>query len=424
MKKWRSVLLPLFAMLVSGCTPLTLSEVLNPVNNESSIITSYSDSLTSEVNDSSLAENSTSEVTSSESEIEGSESSSEIDPAQMWSVDDDFTWQSYAYDENGYDIPHYIPGENPYAHIVTDADKEEFYANNYQRATSYEDAMFRTEQGLIAGDIIDTPSSATYPLNHLPNRTYRSLANYRINEGEYEYTPSGDYKSYTINNLNGKVKKVYYGAAYVALDDVAAYLFAFGEAPANQMSAKSGTAMAQAIALYGKYGRVNNGYYSSDVTQYKYEPALPHTDNGGAVEADMYNYREMDFGYTYTPWGYGVESNEPYNNGTKITRSTVRFVYSAYDHEGNEGAKYIPVEHRHVFLTINHYNDFFEYLNYEGGWSESFGWMSAGNEYCAGMSGSKYGKGYYDFENPEPPTNYIVPQIKTLAEVQSLFNSL
>jgi len=56
---------------------LTLSEVLNPVNNESSVVTSFSDSLTNEVNDSSLAENSTSEVAYSESEIEGSENSSE-----------------------------------------------------------------------------------------------------------------------------------------------------------------------------------------------------------------------------------------------------------------------------------------------------------------------------------------------------------
>lgn len=392
MKRKRHILLSILTMLLSGCTPLSSSEVINNSSNNSSETTS--------------------------------ESSSEKETVYTYSVDDDFSWQEYKYDEESYDIPYYVPNVNPYATIVTNEQKEAFYDSNYKRATSYEDAMFRTEQGLISGDVTDTPSTASYDLNHLPNRTYRDLASYRINEGVYEYLPSGEFKSYTINNLNGKVKKVYYGAAYVSLDDVAAYLFAFGEAPANQMMSKNSNAMRQAISLYGKYGRVNNGYYSSDVTSYLYEPALPHTDNGGIVKEDMYNYREMDFGYTYTPWGYGIESDDPYNDGTKIVRSTVRFVYTAFNQDGNEGAKYIPVEHRHVFLTVNHYNDFFEYLNYEGGWSESFGWMSGGNEYCAGMSASKYGKGYYDFDNPFPKKEYTFPEVKTLSELATLFNNL
>jgi len=40
------------------------------------------------------------------------------------------------------------------------------------------------------------------------------------------------------------------------------------------------------------------------------------------------------------------------------------------------------------------------------------------------MSSSKYGKGYYDFEDPYPQTEYIVPQIKTLSQLQSIFDSL
>lgn len=413
----RKLLLSLLAMLISGCAPLTLSEVINaskdtPSENESTVTSSCGESSEERPASESLT-----------SIISGDSSETTSPPTPTWSVDDDFTCE-YEYDANGYNIPVDIPSSNPYLHIVTEADKEVFYTTDYKRASSYEDAMYRTDQGLISGDIQDTPNSANYPLNHLPNRQYRSLANFRINEGTYEYTPEGEFKSYTINNLEGKVKKIYYRAAYVSLDDVAAYLFAFGDVPANTMASKSSSGQSQAIALYGKYGRVNNGYYSSDVTKYKYEPALPHTDNGGPISEDMYNYRETDFGYTMTPWGYGIESSDPYNTGTRITRGTVRFVYSAYDQDGNNGAKYIPVEHRHVFLTINHYNDFFEYLNYEGGWSESFGWMSAGNEYCAGMSSSKYGKGYYDFEDPYPQTEYIVPQIKTLSQLQSIFNSL
>lgn len=65
-----------------------------------------------------------------------------------------------------------------------------------------------------------------------------------------------------------------------------------------------------------------------------------------------------------------------------------------------------------------------EYLNYEGGWGIPFGWMSAGNDYVAGMNGSAYGPGYYDFVNPYPQTLYPEPQIKTLAQLKLLFNSL
>ena len=32
----------------------------------------------------------------------------------------------------------------------------------------------------------------------------------------------------------------------------------------------------------------------------------------------------------------------------------------------------------HVFYTYNHYNDFQEYLNYEGGWGEMFGNITGG----------------------------------------------
>lgn len=131
----------------------------------------------------------------------------------------------------------------------------------------------------------------------------------------------------------------------------------------------------------------------------------------------------MDFGFTQTPWGYGVESYEPYNNGDSITRGTVRFVYTARRQLDDKlGAKYIPVEHRHVFLTFNHYNDFIEYLNYENGWGIPFGWMTAGNDYVAGMSSSKYGPGYYDFIDPYPQTSYPIPTIKSLTGLQTLIN--
>lgn len=405
----------------------TINEVTSDVVSSESVSSDSSEMPPSQGESSEIPSTSTSQdPTSGSSEEIPTSYDCPVDPdiSDERTFIDDVFHRSYCYNPASYDIEGVIPTTNPYLNINSDAEKEIFYTVDYNRATSYEDAMFRTEQGLISGDIKDTRHETSYPLNHLPNRKYRLINEYRVNEGVYEYHTNGDFKSYTINNLEGKVKKIYFGAGYVSLEDVAAYLFAFGEGPANYSKEKSSSAQRQMIDTWGIYGRVNDAYYSSDVTQYLYEPSLPHTDNGGSREADMYNYHELDFGYTQTPWGYGIPSEEPYNNGTRITRGTVRFVYSASTYEGQYGAKYIPVEHRHVFLTFNHYNDFIEYLNYEGGWGIPFGWMSAGNDYVAGMSASKYGPGYYDFVDPYPQTLYPVPEVKSLSELQNILHSL
>lgn len=400
------VALIFFTLLLSSCKAKPSSEVI-PSSNEPS---TSEPSVTSDI------------VTSVPSEEDSLDSSTSLeDIGNEYFIDDDF-YRDFYYNPASYDIAEYIPLTNPYEHIVTNEERNAFYSNNYNRAASYEDAMFRTQKFLISGDIKDTPFDLDYDLNHLPNRWYRHVSNIRINEGIYEYDGDGNYKSYTINNLEGKVKKIYYGAAYVSLDDVAAYLFAFGEGPANYHQAKNRSAQREMINLWGQYGRVNDDYYNSDVTHYLYEPSLPHTDNGGEKGENMYKYHELDFGYTKTPWGYGVLSHEPYNNGESINRGTVRFVYSASTYEGERGAKYIPVEHRHVFLTFNHYNDFVEYLNYEGGWGAPFGWMTAGNEYVAGMDSSVYGPGYYEFDDPYPPSKYPVPEVLTLNELQNILN--
>lgn len=431
------VLITLFSLfLLSGCR---WGEISLPSSSEhSSHASNPTSELTSDIPSSTTSDTPTSvtsgDITSSISEDITSGSSEEESSSYTCPVDpdifdertfiDDIYPRSYCYNPAGYNIEEHVPTTNPYAGIDTDYEKELFYTHNYNRATSYEDAMYRTSKGLISGDIKDTRLETSYPLNHLPNRKYRLINEYRINEGVYEYDEEGDFKSYTINNLEGKVKKVYFGAGYVSLEDVAAYLFAFGKGPANYTKSTDGTDKYQIINTWGVYGRVNDAYYSSDVTHYLFEPSLPHTDNGGPRGENMYNYHELDFGYTQTPWGYGVQSDEPYNNGRRINRGTVRFVYSASTYEGNYGAKNIPVEHRHVFLTFNHYNDFVEYLNYEGGWGVPFGWMSAGNDYVAGMSSSKYGPGYYDFVDSYPQTLYPIPEVKSLVELRSILHSL
>ena len=55
--------------------------------------------------------------------------------------------------------------------------------------------------------------------------------------------------------------------------------------------------------------------------------------------------------------------------------ATARIVYGKKDL--NKNGIY-EIGELHVFYTYNHYNDFQEYLNYEGGWGEIFGNITGG----------------------------------------------
>jgi hypothetical protein len=70
--------------------------------------------------------------------------------------------------------------------------------------------------------------------------------------------------------------------------------------------------------------------------------------------------------------GYLVKT---YNDGQSITRGAARIVYGKHDIDGDGVFEF--GEH-HVFYTYNHYNDFQEYLNYYGGWGETFGNITGG----------------------------------------------
>lgn len=357
-----------------------------------------------------------SETSSSEylSSSESSLSSSEIPASSEMPVSSEIPSSS--------ELPgsEWIPETDPYAGIDTHSEREAFYIDDYVRAQSYEDAQYRTAHGLISGDIKDS-NSDEFDIVHNPSTRYDNLQGYKLHEGTYTYDQEGNFKSYTINTISGTPKTIYYGGGYVTLEDVAAYLFAFCEVPENSKYDKS-RGQSASISKWWKYGRVNNSYFSANTEQYKYEPDVPRTDFDGRYEEEgYYRYYEMDFGYTQTGWELGYSTyTTPYNTGSKITRGAIRFVFTATDVYYNAGAKYIPIEHRHVFLTTNHYNDFIEYLNYENGWGQPFGWMSAGNEYCAGMSGSSYGKGYYEFDNPNPPTTYPSPSIVSLSTLRTI----
>jgi len=398
MKKY--FLVSLSALMVLSACNVNNSQSENSASNMTSIGDSTSNEVTSQ-------ENSSGEISSEDTlpPVSGETSNSTSTPTPVEGVFLDEQYESFHYyDPQSYDITEVIPSADPYSQIDTKNERTAFHNQNYTRATSYEDAMYRTNHFLISGDVKDTPEEAAYTINHFPNRRYKSLAAYRIDEGQYEYNPDLSFKSYTINNLEGKNKDIYYGAAYVTLEDVAAYLFAFAEAPANWKSSKSTSVSTN----WDVYERANNSYFSANTDDYMYEPDVPRTDFDGERSGEgIYKYYEIDFGYTQVDWTLGYTNYKaPYNNGNKITRGPVRFVYTARDTEDNVGAQHIPLEHRHVFLTYNHYNDFVEYLNYENGWGVPFGWMSAGNEYCSGMSASDFGKGYYEFSNPNPKVEY------------------
>jgi len=175
---------------------------------------------------------------------------------------------------------------------------------------------------------------------------------------------------------------------------VAAYMYAFGghsdSIPANYTSKKK---MDPDESIWGEYLRVNHSYYKNNPEKYPYEPLLPH--NGGEL-----SYYEMDIGTTGTTTpGYAPKL---YNNGTYITRGAARLVYAREDVNGNG---VYDIGEVYVFYTHNHYNDFTQYLNYYGGWGETFGNVTGG--------------GVFDSKTQCNPTPYVEVLYQHLYELSA-----
>lgn len=269
------------------------------------------------------------------------------------------------------------PTEDPYKNI----DIEEFYAN-YKPAESYWDAYYRTINFLMSGSIDEQDQEPTLAENQpKENGLY-------IRNTSALYSSDGNIY-YVIDSNGNIVNKIYKGAAYVTLEEVAAYVFAFGEIPANYTSSKKTKPY---DSLWGEYLRLNHTYFSGDTSRYPYEPVLPNISGCGG-ELDYY---EMDIGTTGTDCDPSYTA-AIYNNGSKITRGAARIVYTRYDKNGD---KIIDINEKYLFYTYNHYNDFQEYLNYEGGWGEMFGNITGG-----GTISSKY-----DYN----PTPYVAVVRKNL----------
>ncbi len=252
--------------------------------------------------------------------------------------------------------------EDPYV----DVDKDAFYAN-YTPATNYMDARYRSEHGLLSG-------SLEVPGQYVTESSYRPMegGKYLRNTDAF-YTDGGN--TYNVVDAWGNiVLRVYKGGAYITLEEVAAYMYAFGgtqeSIPANYTSKKSSK---PANTMWGQYLRLNHSYFSGNTDKYPYEPILPDISGcGGALQ-----YYEMDIGTTGTVTP-GYSGSGAYNNGTKITRGAARLVYARQDKNGNG---IFESDEVYVFYTHNHYNDFREYLNYYGGWGQVFGNETGGGTY-------------------------------------------
>ncbi len=248
-----------------------------------------------------------------------------------------------------------VAAADPYEGMSAD----EFYAN-YTVADSYLDAYYRTRHGFMSGSLT-VPDQAPVQSEYQPQKDGMLIRNRAT-----RYEDNGN--TYVVVDAYGvEVMEIYRGAAYVTLEEVAAYVFAFGDIPANYSASKK-TKPTQSV--WGIYLRVNHTQFTGDTSRYPYEPELPNISGCGGD----FVYYEIDIGTTgndcdpkYRP--------ALYNNGVSITRGASRIVYARFDKNNNHITE--PDE-KFVFYTYNHYNDFQEYLNYFGGWGEIFGNITGG----------------------------------------------
>ena len=248
-----------------------------------------------------------------------------------------------------------------------DVTAEEFY-ENYTPACCYEDACYRSEHYFLSGSL-DVPGQYAVDADYQPTEGglyVRNTDTYYLDDGNTYVV---------VDGYGDEVMRIYKGGAYITLEEVAAYMYAFGGSsnaiPANYTTKKSTKV---GTNPWGEYLRVNHSYFTGDTSKYPYEPELPNISGcGGDLQ-----YFELDIGTTGTETpGYAAA---PYNTGTKITRGAARIVYARQDLNGDGVYSQDEI---YVFYTHNHYNDFREYLNYYGGWGEMFGNVTGGGEYSS-----------------------------------------
>ncbi|MBQ8319331.1 MAG: hypothetical protein IJX81_00450 [Clostridia bacterium] len=261
-----------------------------------------------------------------------------------------------SYTKPSYELPNLVgPAADPYVSIR----KAAFYAS-YTVAASNADAKYRSKHGFLSGDLT-VPDQTPVAIKNQPKYGEKYVRN-----AEMLYSEDGN--AYTVLDAEGREAfTVFKDGGYITLEEVAAYVYAFGTFPANHVSKKKPK---PSSSLWGEYLRANHSHFSGDTSKYPYEPILPNISGcGGELQ-----YWEMDVGTTGTDCDPNYQATI-YNNGTRIERGAARIVYAKEDLNGN--GVYEQGEF-HLFYTYNHYNDFQEYLNYYGGWGKKFGNVTGG----------------------------------------------
>ena len=249
------------------------------------------------------------------------------------------------------------PADDPYENTNFNT----FHSSNYNEAADLEDAYWRTQHNLMSGDISAQDQAPTVADNQ-PKSGDKFIRN-----SDDNYLDNGN--TYAVVDENGEVvNKIYKFGAYVTLEEVAAYVYAFGDVPANYISSNSASKLSG--SPWKQFLRLNHNYFSGDTSSYPYEPLLPRISGEGG---DL-DYYEIDIGTTGTDCDPRYDS-VIYNDGNKITRGAARIVYTRYYEVGGH---IDDLKDRYVFYTYNHYNDFQEYLNYQGGWGVIFGNVTGG----------------------------------------------
>jgi hypothetical protein len=273
---------------------------------------------------------------------------------------------------------------DPYAEY--DSSKTYYANNSFSIASSYEDAIYRTEHGIISGDI-DEYDKTLYQTNHLPTLgKAKENTRIRLTNAYYILDTNGNYLAYLLPSLTSAPKIIYYGGGYISLDEEASYLLAFGEVPPSSYYTKN--EKSTCLSLWWKYGRLNYSTFSANTSSYPFQPEL------SKLNGKSYSLSETDFG-SLGKFSVNDLTQNIYNTGTGINRGTCRFVFT-------KASSSLSIDDRFVFYTYNHYNDFQEFLNYSSGWGDIFGNETAGNPYCS--SGSDYDKNTFASPTPYPNT--------------------
>lgn len=279
---------------------------------------------------------------------------------------------------------HICPTTDPYEGLS----KETFYAD-YSPACCYQDALNRSKHGFLSG-------SLTVPDQYAQAADYQPVQDGKfVRNTDCYYLDDGN-TYVVVDSYGDEVMRIYRGGGYITLEEVAAYMYAFGGAdgsfPANYTSKKKAT---PAKSIWGDHLRVNHSRFLGNTNKYPYEPELPDISGcGGDLQ-----YFEMDIGTTGTATpGYAPK---PYIQNGSITRGAARLVYARQDLNGNGIYEQNEV---YVFYTHNHYNDFREYLNYYGGWGEMFGNITGGGEYSSKTNANPtpyVSTAYWDFSEAQ-----------------------